>query len=115
MKLCDTLGIIAKESKSSRDTVNKVNKILEKAPDKIKQECPCETLKELAEKLQINYDTIKAHWIPASKKLSPKIRGIFGSSDVATFTNAHVHQLLKYPHSTQDKLAQTSIDKSLVS
>lgn len=35
----DSLGFIAKDAKVGRATVAKVNKILEKAPDKIKQEC----------------------------------------------------------------------------
>jgi ParB/RepB/Spo0J family partition protein len=77
-------------------------------------DCPCETLKELAEKLQINYDTATTLWLPKAKKLSEKTKQLLVSTDT-NFSDKHAQYLLKYPHVTQDKLAQTVINKKLTS
>lgn len=72
-----------------------------------------ETLKELAEKEQIPYNTVTTLWIPKSKKLSEKIKE--GVMCAHNFTDYHARFLMKYPHSVQDKLAEVSIKKGLTS
>jgi hypothetical protein len=44
-------------------------------------------------------------WIPKSKKLSEKVKEL-GSMCAHTFTDYHARFLMKYPHSTQDKLTE---------
>jgi ParB/RepB/Spo0J family partition protein len=74
----------------------------------------CETLKALAEKEQIPYNTVKNDWVPASKNLSEKVKQL-QSTTGSTFSDKHARFLMKYPHSTQDKLAEVSIKKNLTS
>ena len=71
-----------------------------------------ETIKDVAKAINIPYGTIKTHWIPKSRKLSPKVRGKVA---VTSLTNEHAYQLMKYPHSTQDKLADVIIRKKISS
>jgi hypothetical protein len=70
----------------------------------------CETLKALAEKEQIPYNTVTTLWIPKSKKLSDKVKELQVSSDT-NFTEKHVQFLMKYSHPVQDRLAEVSVKK----
>jgi len=72
------------------------------------------TMKELAEKEQLSYNTVTHDWIPASKNLSEKIKQLVVTS-ASNFTNNHARFLLKYSHSVQDKLAEVSVKKGLTS
>jgi hypothetical protein len=43
-------------------------------------------------------------WVPASKKLSDKVKEL--TTRASGFSDFHARFLMKYPHSTQDKLAE---------
>ena len=67
------------------------------------------TIKDVAEAINTPYSTVKNLWVAHSRKLSPKLRGMLGD----TFTNTHGRYLLKYPHATQNDLADVSIKHNL--
>jgi len=69
-----------------------------------------ETIKDVAEAINIPLGTVQGHWIPKARKLSPTIRelGIDDKLDRLT-----TKQLLKYSHSIQDKLGRKIVEKEL--
>jgi len=71
-----------------------------------------ETLKDVANAIEANYDTVLYHWVRSSKKISPKLRDASASKQL---TNEHIHQLIKYPHSVQNKLAKIIINRGISS
>lgn len=79
----------------------------------LSEDCPYKIQKDLAEKLQLNYNTI-GQWTRQAKRLSPKIKEEL-TMCAHGFSNFHAHWLLKYPHNIQDKLAKISIQKNLTS
>jgi len=66
-----------------------------------------ETLKDVAKAINTPYKTTR-HWIDQSRKLTPKIKEYSASG---ILTNAHARELVKYPHSVQDRLADVIIRK----
>ena len=52
-----------------------------------------ETLKEVCESIQVEYNTAKAHWLPASRKLSNKVRNLIRKGIPRdTFTDRHEYK-----------------------
>lgn len=70
-----------------------------------------ETLKDVAKALEIPYQTVK-NWCNQSNNLSDKVKGTVAST---LLTNEHAAQLVKYPHSVQNKLADTIIKRGISS
>jgi ParB family chromosome partitioning protein len=69
-----------------------------------------ETLKDVAEAIKVPYDTIKTHWIPKARKLSPKVRGVVGNT---SFSEEHARYIMRYPHSVQERFADISMKHKL--
>jgi ParB family chromosome partitioning protein len=69
-----------------------------------------DTLKAVAEAIKIPYDTIRKGWIPKATKLSSKVRCLVGTT---SFSEEHARYVMMYPHSVQEKLAETSIKHKL--
>jgi len=68
-----------------------------------------ETIKDVANAIHKPCQTVEG-WVRQSRKLSPKVRE-YGVSHI--LENEHVHQLVKYPHSIQDRLAAVIIRKKI--
>lgn len=69
-----------------------------------------ETIKQVAERLDVPYDTIKNNWLPKSRKLSDKVREGIASN---TLSDRVAQSLIKYPHRVQDLLADVICRKGL--
>lgn len=69
-----------------------------------------ETIKSVAEAINIPYSHIEHDWIPKAKKLSPKVRIGIGTN---SFSETHARCVVKYPHSIQERFAQTSVKHNL--
>lgn len=74
----------------------------------------CETLKELAEKEQLSYNTVKTLWIPKSKKLSERVKESI-ACNTSDITERHTQFLMKYLYAIQDRLLDVVIKKKLTS
>ena len=74
-----------------------------------------ETIKDVCESIQINYDTVEAHWLPMSRRLSDKVKELVVNPGVNSFSDRHARMVMKYPHSTQDRLAEASVKRGLTS
>jgi len=69
-----------------------------------------DTIKEVAEAINISYDLIKSQWLPKARKLSEVARkGVIEH----TIDEMTAKRLVKYPLQTQDKLARIVSKKSL--
>jgi|GEM_PF-3587789 len=70
-----------------------------------------ETLADVAREINVNYETARA-WTNQSRKLSSQIRERVASH---ALTDEHARELMKYPHSTQEKLADIIIKRGISS
>jgi len=52
--------------------------------------------------INVPWNTIALKWCPKSRKLSKKVKELISSNELKDW---HTPYLLKYPHSTQNKLA----------
>lgn len=71
-----------------------------------------ETIKDVAEAINVPYPTVIYNWCPSSRRLSPKIKELLHAS---TLTERHTQVLLKYPHSIQNRLADVIINRKISS
>jgi len=71
-----------------------------------------QTLKEVADSIKVPYNTVKQLWVAKARRLSENVKGRVAST---LLTDEHARVLLKYPHSVQDKLANTIIKKGISS
>jgi len=69
------------------------------------------TIKEVAEAINAPYETVRNVWVPSSRKLSTKLKQCVASD--ASFSDEHGRELLKYPHSLQNKFADLIIKKQI--
>jgi len=102
---CDVLRIVENVQRADLSDVEKgdaVYRLWESYPD----EFP--TIKSVAERISTPYRSV-VNWNTASRKLSPHLREVTGSSNL---TDYHIQFLLKYDHATQDKLADLIIKRS---
>jgi hypothetical protein len=67
--------------------------------------------KDVADAINANFNG-SINWICQSSKLSRKVKGHVA---MTSLTNEHAYSLAKYPHSTQDKLADVIIRKKISS
>lgn len=69
-----------------------------------------ETIKDVANAINISYETVRNEWVSKSRKLSEKVKECVARH---ALTERAAQRLLKYPHSTQDKLAKAIIDYNI--
>lgn len=62
------------------------------------------SIKVIADKLKLNYNTVRRDWIRKARKVSPYV---LEGLRAQTFQETHLRYLLKYEHDTQDLLAKT--------
>ena len=64
------------------------------------------TIKEVAEAIDVPYTTVRTVWCPKTRKLSKKLKECI---ELNTFSEDHAARLMKYSHSIQNKLANIII------
>lgn len=69
-----------------------------------------ETLRDVAEAIKVSYKTVRFVWVAKSEKLSQKVKMFVHNGSL---TDEQSRLLLKYSHSTQEKLAKAMIDNKI--
>ena len=70
-----------------------------------------ETIKEVAEAINVPYNTVITAWIPVSKKLSPNLKSVIAGDN--SFSEEHGRELIKYPHTIQNEFANLILKKKI--
>jgi len=70
------------------------------------------TIKDVADAINVPYKTVQTVWCPKTRKLSKKVKEYITSN---ILKDRHAPYLLKYPHSVQDKLARAIIKHKIPS
>ena len=71
-----------------------------------------ETLKAVAEAINTPYKTVINVWVSQAKRLAEKVKVLVAKDSLK---NEYAYKLMKYPHSTQNKLADVIIRKEISS